>query len=128
MLKQILFAFILTTTTFSAAACLAAAKAVYVLAQALTEKQKIERLIDYVRHLKGAKFIRNGSEHNPQEAADHLQAKYLKHAARIQTAEVFINELASKSSASGEVYKIKLADGNVVPAGQVLKQELDRIN
>lgn len=94
----------------------------------LSEEQKIEALISYLGGLKGAKFIRNGSEHNNSEAADHLRAKYKKHIAQINSAEVFIDRLASKSSASGEIYKIKMADGSLVNTEQLLKQELQRLN
>ncbi len=119
----------LSVATFAGATCLAAESTpLHGIAQALTEHQKVERLIAYIRNMKDAKFIRNGSEHPPEQAADHLQAKYKKHAALIQTAEVFIEKLATKSSATGEVYKIKTANGEFLPLGQLLKQELNRIN
>ncbi|HJW72171.1 MAG TPA: DUF5329 family protein, partial [Geothrix sp.] len=41
-----------------------------------TEAQKIEALIQGVASLQGAAFIRNGSEHTPREAADHLRLKW----------------------------------------------------
>lgn len=93
----------------------------------LTEAQKVERLIDFIRGLDGATFIRNGSEHNCQEAADHLQAKWKKHMDKIRTAENFVTELASESGMTGEVYKIKFPDGTVVPTKQVLLKELKRL-
>ncbi|QCR24529.1 DUF5329 family protein [Pontibacter sp. SGAir0037] len=95
---------------------------------ALSEDQKINKLIAYIRNLEGATFIRNGSEHSPAEAADHLQAKYKKHAKRVTTAEIFIEQLASKSSMSGEVYKIKMPNGSVTEAGKVLRAELQRLS
>ena len=44
-------------------------------AQDNIEKKKIEFLISSVENLKGAKFIRNGSEYNGKEAAKHLRMK-----------------------------------------------------
>src|SRR3982750_2509568 len=68
----------------------------------LTEQQKIQALISSIETLKGAVFIRNGSEYDGKKAADHMRAK-LKYAGdKIQTAEEFIDELASKSSMSGK--------------------------
>lgn len=93
----------------------------------LTERQKVDRLIQYVRGMKGAVFIRNGSEHSCQEAADHLQTKWKKHRDRIQSAEEFIEELASRSGFSGDEYKIRFADGTIVTTNAVLKQELKRL-
>jgi hypothetical protein len=43
---------------------------------ALTEEAKIEGLIAAVAELKDAKFIRNGTEHSPAKAAEHLQKKW----------------------------------------------------
>ena len=44
-------------------------------AQDNIEKKKIEFLISSVENLKGAKFIRNGSEYDGKEAAEHLRMK-----------------------------------------------------
>lgn len=93
----------------------------------LTEAQKVERLIDYVRGLEGAIFIRNGSEHTNKEAADHLLAKWEKHKEKVGTAKDFITELASASGMTGEAYKIKLQDGTTVDAKELLMKELERI-
>lgn len=43
--------------------------------EALTEKQKIDRLIAAVEALDGAVFLRNGAEHSPKDAAEHLRRK-----------------------------------------------------
>ncbi|MER2996137.1 DUF5329 family protein [Pontibacter populi] len=94
---------------------------------ALSESQKIDYLIDNIRGMKGATFIRNGSEHSCQEAADHLKAKWEKHGAKIKSAEDFITHLATKSSMSGEVYKIRFADGREEPTGEVLLKALGQL-
>jgi len=91
------------------------------------EAARIRQLIDHVRSLEGAVFIRNGEEHTPAEAADHLQRKWDYAGDQIATAEQFIEQLASESSTSGELYIIRLRDGNEVPSGQYLREQLDDI-
>ena len=93
----------------------------------MTEEEKINHLINYVRHLEGMIFIRNGKEFPPQEAADHLQKKYDKHKKKVKTAHEFVVGLASKSSASGEVYLIRMSDGETIQCGDLLNQELKRL-
>ncbi|WP_187261700.1 DUF5329 family protein [Pontibacter beigongshangensis] len=96
-------------------------------AEGITEKTKIDGLISYVENLQGATFIRNGSEHTPQDAAAHLRAKFDKHHAKIKSANEFIELLATKSSVSGEYYKIRLSDGSTTETYKLLHQELARI-
>ena len=92
----------------------------------LTEEEKINLLIKYVRNLQGSTFIRNGKEYDPGKAADHLQSKYDKHKKRINTAHDFVDKLASFSK-TDEPYQIRLADGQTVPCGELLNKELKRI-
>jgi len=93
----------------------------------LTESQKVQQLIEWVRHLEGATFIRNGEEYNCQQAADHLQSKWEKHKDQVKTAQEFIDALASKSGMSGEDYQIRFADGKTVTCGEALHQQLQQI-
>ena len=93
----------------------------------LTESQKVERLIQFVRSMDGAVFIRNGSEHSCQQAADHLMSKWEKHKDDIRSAKEFIEKLASTSGLSGEPYKIKFKDGTIKTTSAVLSQELKRL-
>jgi hypothetical protein len=93
----------------------------------LSEDQKIEHLIRFIRSLKGTTFIRNGSEHSPTAAADHLQMKREKAGSRIQTAKDFIDKIASKSSISGEYYLIRFSNGKEFPAQMVLMNELKKM-
>jgi len=94
----------------------------------LTEDQKIEQLITSLREMKGASFIRNGSEHTSQEAADHLESKWKKHSDQVKTAEDFIKYLATKSSMTGEKYMIRFSNGKQVPAATVLYERLNQLN
>jgi hypothetical protein len=88
------------------------------------EKEYVGQLIEHIRNLEGAVFIRNSEEHTPAEAADHLQRKWDYAAEDISTAEEFIEQLASKSSTTGEPYRIRLEDGTEQPSGQYLRERL----
>jgi len=91
---------------------------------ALTEKQKIESLIKNIENLQGAQFWRNGEYHTPKQAADHLRMKLEKAGNKIKTARQFIDNIATKSSISGDLYKIKFKDGKVVESRVFLNQKL----
>lgn len=91
------------------------------------EAQKIEALIQAVADLKGAVFIRNGTEHTPKEAADHLRLKWKNVGRRVKTAPEFIQHCASGSTLSGKAYEIRLADGRTVLARDWLWTELKRM-
>ncbi|MBC5993082.1 DUF5329 family protein [Pontibacter cellulosilyticus] len=93
----------------------------------LTEVQKVHRLIQFVRGMKDATFVRNGSEHTCKEAADHLQSKWEKHKNSIGSARDFIEKLASKSGFSGEPYKIRFKDGTEHTTNAILTKELERL-
>jgi hypothetical protein len=87
------------------------------------DNTKIDKLIEHVGSLEDATFIRNGQEHTPAQAAQHLRTKW-QAAPDIATAEQFIDAIASKSSTTGEPYRIRLADGTEQPAGEYLRQRL----
>ena len=92
----------------------------------LTEEEKISHLINYVRHLQGSTFIRNGKEFDPGKAADHLQSKYNKHKSKVKNAHEFVSKLATFSKTK-EPYQIRLVDGETIPCGDLLNLELKRI-
>jgi len=94
---------------------------------ALSEAEKIDRLIAYIGGLQGAVFIRNGDEHTPAEAVQHLQMKRDKAGDRVKTAEDFIQLCASRSFLSGKPYLIRFADGRTRASEQVLREELTRM-
>jgi len=95
-----------------------------VSAQTDIEKNKIEFLISSVENLKDAKFIRNGSEYNGQEAAKHLRMKLRRAGDRIQTADDFIRLITSKSSVSGKPYLIMLPDGKTIKSEKYFRDKL----
>jgi hypothetical protein len=83
---------------------------------------EIAYLIDFVRH-SSCTFIRNGSEYDGAQAADHVQAKYDYYKSQIKTVEDFIERAASKSILSGEPYRVRCADGKTVPAADWIRTE-----
>jgi hypothetical protein len=95
-----------------------------VSAQDNIEKKKIEFLISSVENLKGAKFIRNGSEHDGKEAAEHLRMKLKKAGGKVQTADDFIRLCASKSFITGKPYMIKIADGKTIKSEEYFREKL----
>ena len=67
--------------------------------------EDINYLLDYVAE-SGCTFIRNGIRHEPDVAAEHLRLKYEQDRAHINSAEDFIDRLASASSLSGQPYVV----------------------
>ncbi len=86
------------------------------------EKQKIETLIKTVA-ASDVRFIRNGEEHGPVEAAEHLHSKWQRAEEEVKTLNDFIEHIASRSSASGQPYQIKLKNGEIVPAKTWMQEQ-----
>ncbi len=93
---------------------------------ALTEAQKINHLVQYIEK-SNVIFIRNGSEYNAIDAAKHLRVKLEKAGKKVKTCKEFIDYIASKSSMSGEPYKVKFPNGVVMPLRDVLYYELKKL-
>lgn len=98
------------------------------MAQDHVEKHKIDFLISSVEHSTGAKFIRNGSEYDGKDAAEHLKMKRDKVGRRVQTADDFIRLCASKSFVTGKSYLIRLPDGKLVRSETYLREKLKEFN
>ena len=77
-----------------------------------------------MEHLQGAVFIRNGSEYNGKEAADHLRMKLSFAGRRVQSADDFITLCASRSSVTGQPYLIRFSDGTTQTTEVYLRQKL----
>jgi hypothetical protein len=97
-------------------------------AQDNIEKKKIEFLISSVEYLKGAKFIRNGTEHDGKEAAEHLRMKLQNDVGQVKTADDFIRLCASKSYISGKPYLIRSSDGKTIKSEQYFREKLKEYN
>ena len=92
------------------------------------EKKKIDFLLSSVENIKGAKFIRNGKEHDGKEAAEHLRSKLKSAGGKIQTADDFIRLCASKSLISGKPYMIRSSDGKTENSEIYFREKLKEYN
>jgi hypothetical protein len=97
-------------------------------APSAAEQARIERLIAYVESQTQVRFVRNGSAYSSKDAAKFLRGKYNKMGEHVTTAQQFIDQIASKSSTTGEVYQIRLPDGRHIPAARFLGDELQRMD
>jgi hypothetical protein len=94
------------------------------LARDAREQQRIDYLIQSLGSLKGAVFIRNGSEYDAAAARDHLQAKLNFGGEHVKTAEEFIKYCASQSSISHKPYQIRFRDGKVLDTASYFQARL----
>ncbi|MBT8079870.1 MAG: DUF5329 domain-containing protein [Gammaproteobacteria bacterium] len=69
-------------------------------------------------------FIRNGKEHTPEGARDHLEMKRRRGKRYYDNADEFIERIASKSSWSGKPYRIRCGDGETVLASEWFSEAL----
>ena len=85
--------------------------------------ESIKFLLDYVAK-SDATFIRNGQAHAPQEAVNHIKAKYVHFKNEIKTPEDFIRLSASKSLLTGQPYLVRTSDGKETRLDEWLAQAL----
>jgi hypothetical protein len=91
------------------------------------EKAKIDYLISRMRS-SDYRFDRNGVFFSGKRGAAHLLWKYHnKSEKQIKTALDFIHVIATRSSSSGEFYKVHVSDYQVYPLGDLLLNELRRL-
>lgn len=83
--------------------------------QVKDETKEIEALLKKIE-TSDIIFIRNGNEHTAKEAADHLRSKWEQTNGKIKTKKDFIEQLATKSSLTGELYLVQLKDGSKIKA------------
>jgi hypothetical protein len=97
----------------------------FLRAQDNIEKKKIEFLLSSIENLKGAKFIRNGSEYDDGKAvAAHLRMKLQYAGSRVQTADDFIRLCASRSYITGKPYMIRLSNGKTIKSEEYFREKL----
>ena len=83
--------------------------------QVKDETKEIEALLKKIE-TSDIIFIRNGNEHTAKEAAEHLRSKWEQTNGKIKTKKDFIEQLATKSSLTGELYLVQLKDGSKIKA------------
>jgi hypothetical protein len=93
---------------------------------AVTEsRDEIAHLLEFVAK-SPCTFIRNGKAYPAAEARVHLERKYAVLKDRIRTAEDFIDLAASRSSVSGDPYRIRCSPGQEQETSAWLRWELLR--
>jgi hypothetical protein len=85
--------------------------------------REIQYLLEFVA-TSGCDFVRNGSSHDPVAAAEHLRLKYRRGSRYVNSAEQFIDRLASESSWTGRAYTAT-CDEQVIATSVWLHQALD---
>ncbi|MEP6679791.1 MAG: DUF5329 family protein, partial [Betaproteobacteria bacterium] len=93
----------------AAAAAIAVAFALALPAHAhpnAAAQAEIDHLLEFVA-ASSCFFVRNGSSHPGPAASAHLADKYRYAKSRIANADDFIRHVATGSSMSGEVYKVR---------------------
>jgi Family of unknown function (DUF5329) len=77
----------------------------------------------------GCEFERNGSWHDAKAARAHLQKKYdyLRKRDMADTAELFIERAASKSSMSGKAYRVRCPGKAAEPSERWFRQRLQTL-
>jgi hypothetical protein len=88
------------------------------------ERKRIEQLLQALAQRRDAVFIRNGKEYSPAQAAEFLQGKLKWQIEKIATAQDFIDQIGTRSDASGTPYQLRLADGRLLPTATFFRQEL----
>lgn len=82
------------------------------------EEARINAMLEGLAQKKDLIFVRNGDEHTCDEAVSHLRLKLGNTRNRIDTAEQFIDKVASSSSITGKPYIVKMpgkSDENAQP-------------
>jgi len=94
-------------------------------APSLTAKREIQGLMDALS-ASSCEFQRNGTWHGREEARKHLQRKYdyLLKRDLADTAELFIERAASKSSISGRAYQVRCPGQSAQPAATWFRAKL----
>jgi len=109
--------------TFAAALTIALSSAVFANPDASAQRE-IDHLLEFVAR-SSCTFVRNGADYPASKAGEHLAGKFRYAASRIATAEDLIRDLASRSSVSGQAYRVKCGKADM-PAGVWLTEELQR--
>ncbi len=88
---------------------------------------EVDFLLGYIEG-SGCLFYRNGSWHDAKAAQAHIRDKYQYLVVRdqIDTTEHFIERAATRSSLSGETYKVRCHGGETMTTGLWLQEELAR--
>jgi hypothetical protein len=85
---------------------------------------EIDHLLGFIAS-SPCRFVRNGEEYDAADARAHIARKYNYAKRWIQTAEQFIEYTATKSSTTGQAYRV-ICPGGEEPSADWLTRELVR--
>ncbi|MDR1658532.1 MAG: DUF5329 domain-containing protein [Deltaproteobacteria bacterium] len=88
------------------------------------EAARVERFLEDLSAQSALVFIRNGREYDVERAVNHLRRKLRGAKDKITTAEEFVDQVASGSSASGKPYLIRKPGGDNEPAQPFFRELL----
>lgn len=89
------------------------------------QRPEVEHLITFVEKSR-CTLLRNGSNHDGTEAADHIRKKYGHFRDKISNTEEFIELAASRSASSGKEYLVSCPGEATLKSRDWLLQELQR--
>lgn len=85
------------------------------------ERARIEKLLDALAQDQVHQFERGTSRYSGAEAARFLRAKWQAKGADITSAEQFVDQIATRSSTTGQPYRVCTAPDRCVPAAEHLR-------
>lgn len=91
------------------------------------ERDRIEQLLAGMERETGVQFERNGRRVSGRDAARFLRAKWGRYGEGVDSAEAFIDRIASRSSTTGRPYRVCPVGGKCVEAGPWLRRRLARL-
>ncbi len=91
------------------------------------ERERIEQLLAAMEQEKGVEFERNGRRASARDAVRFLRAKWERYGEGVDSAEAFIDRIASRSSTTGRPYRVCPTGSACVDAGPWLKGRLVRL-
>jgi hypothetical protein len=89
--------------------------------------EDIQYLLDAIER-SGCEFYRNGSWHAAAEARSHLANKYrqVDKSRPVRSAEDFIDWVGTRSSISGEPYRVRCPGSDVMTSAEWFRRALER--
>lgn len=106
----------------------AAAAIVAMTSAGAAEQARIDAVIHAVDARVELKFVRNGRDYPAADAAHFLREKLHARGGAVRTAEAFVEQIATRSSTTGQPYLIRWPDGRSQPAADFLRAELRRLD
>lgn len=101
----------------------------YAKSSDMSAKNQHDKIYELIKLVKNSEvtFLRNGSQHTGKEAAKHLKRKFRQVKDEIKTIDDFIVNIGSKSSTTGEEYKVKFPNGEEISSQKWLTELKDKL-